>query len=54
LYLICENINDFIARMRNMGIACGPVQEQSWGAVTQVPLPGGGMLGVYEPRHDRP
>jgi hypothetical protein len=25
-----------------------------WGALTQVQLPGGGKLAVYEPRHARP
>lgn len=25
-----------------------------WGVLTQVTLPGGGKLGVYEPRHARP
>jgi hypothetical protein len=32
-------------------IACGPVQNPGWGLVTQVTLPGGGTLGVYQPRH---
>jgi hypothetical protein len=25
-----------------------------WGLLTQVVLPGGGSLGVYQPRHARP
>ncbi len=54
LYLTCEDIHAFIARMRSLGIQCGPVQDQSWGLLTRVTLPGGGNLGVYEPRHNRP
>ncbi len=54
LYLICDDIRDFIARMRNRGAPCSEAQEESWGLLTQVTLPGGGKLGVYEPRHARP
>jgi hypothetical protein len=31
-----------------------PVQDQRYGLLTQVTLPGGGKLGVYQPRHARP
>jgi hypothetical protein len=30
------------------------VQNQGWGMLTQVSLPGGGKLGIYQPRHARP
>jgi hypothetical protein len=30
------------------------VQNQGWGLLTQLTLPGGGKLGVYQPRHARP
>jgi len=30
------------------------VQDQGWGLLTEVTLPGGGRLGVYQPRHERP
>jgi hypothetical protein len=54
LYLICDDIEAFVAEMKTHGIACGPPQNQGWGIVTQVTLPGGGRLGVYQPRHARP
>jgi hypothetical protein len=28
-----------------------PVSDQGWGRVTAIRLPGGGELGLYEPRH---
>jgi hypothetical protein len=31
-----------------------PVSQQSWGRSTRIPLPGGGSLGLHEPRHARP
>jgi hypothetical protein len=30
------------------------VRDLGWGLLTQVVLPGGGKLGVYQPRHARP
>ncbi len=54
LYLMSDDIEDFIAKLTGRGIACSPVQEQRWGRLTLVTLPGGGKLGVYQPRHARP
>src|SRR5438105_63268 len=53
-YLMCDDIEAFVAEMKRHGIACGQVQNQGWGMVTQIMLPGGGKLGIYQPRHERP
>ena len=53
-YLMCDDVGAFMAQMRKRRIVCGPVQNQGWGLLTQVTLPGGGKLGVYQPRHARP
>jgi hypothetical protein len=29
----------------------GPTSNQGWGLLTSIRLPGGGQLGLYEPRH---
>jgi hypothetical protein len=54
LYLMCDDVNAFVAEMGEHRIACGPVRAQPWGLLTRVTLPGGGTLGVYQPRHARP
>ena len=36
------------------GVPCGAVQDMGWGLLSQLTLPGGGNLGVYQPRHARP
>src|SRR5262245_52237626 len=54
LYLMCADVQAFVAAVEKRGIRCGPVQGMGWGLLTQVTLPGGGKLGVYQPRHARP
>ena len=54
LFLMCDDVKAFVADMRKRGIACSAVKDQGWGLLTQVTLPGGGKLGVYQPRHARP
>jgi len=53
-YLMSDDIDGFVTEMRNRGVACGPVRNEGWGLLTQVTLPGGGKLGVYQPGHARP
>jgi hypothetical protein len=54
LYLICADVDAFVVQMAARGLGCSPVRDLGWGRLTQVSLPGGGKLGVYEPRHARP
>lgn len=54
LYLMCEDIEAFVAEMATRSIPCDEVADQGWGLLTRLTLPGGGKLGVYEPRHERP
>ena len=54
LYLMCDDVEAFTMEMKQRGIAVSPVQDEGWGILTQVKLPGGGTLGVYQPRHARP
>ncbi len=53
-FLICDDINVFINEMSSHNIVCSPVENQRWGNLTYLTLPGGGRLGVYEPKHVRP
>ena len=53
-YLMCDDVAAFVAEMRTQDIACGPVEDEGWGLLVQLALPGGGKLGIYQPRHARP
>jgi hypothetical protein len=54
LFLMCDDLDGFIAELNQRNIACAPVQERSYGLVTELTLPSGGKLGFYQPRHPRP
>ena len=54
LYLMCEDLKAFVAAMAAHGVTCDPLQTERWGVLTHIALPGGGRLGVYQPRHTRP
>ena len=53
-YLMCDDVNATIAAMEKAGITTSPVQTAGWGLMTTLTLPGGGRLGIYEPKHPRP
>jgi hypothetical protein len=53
-YLMCDDIEAFIAQMARHEVACEPAWDQRYGLFTRLTLPGGGKLGVYQPRHARP
>ena len=53
-YLMCDDVDALIADLKARGVVCTAVQQQPWGLLTQVSLPGGGKLGIYQPRHERP
>lgn len=54
LYLMCDDVDGFIADMTARGFVCGPLHQQPWGALTHIVLPSGAKLGVYQARHARP
>jgi hypothetical protein len=53
-YLMCDDVETLVSGMKQRGVACDPIQNQGWGLLTHVSLPGGGKLGIYQPRHIRP
>jgi len=53
-YLMTDNLDGEIKMLKKEGVACDSVTQQGWGRSTRLKLPGGGSLGLYEPRHARP
>jgi len=54
LYLMCDDLHQFVAEMKKHDIQCGKISSQSWGLHTKLILPSGAKLGVYQPKHERP
>ena len=52
LYLMCEDVETFVEHMAKHDVECSEVQDRSWGMLTNVSLPGGGKLGIYQPLHE--
>ena len=53
-YLMTDDLDAEMARLKKAGVACSPPAMQPWGNLTRIKLPGGGELGLYQPRHARP
>ena len=51
LYLMCDDIEATIAELKDKGVTTRRIQEQPWGRLTQIVLPSGEELGLYEPKH---
>lgn len=51
LYLMCDNLSATMKELEGKGMKCGPVTEARWGSITSIHLPGGGELGLYQPKH---
>ena len=54
LFLMCDDVQALIAELKKKKVECSPVDEQRWGSITRLTLPGGGKLGVYQPKHSSP
>jgi catechol 2,3-dioxygenase-like lactoylglutathione lyase family enzyme len=50
-YLMCNDLKAEMLSLANKGVACSEVQEARWGSITKIKLPGGGDLGLYQPKH---
>jgi catechol 2,3-dioxygenase-like lactoylglutathione lyase family enzyme len=51
LYLICDDLKSEMSALGEKGIQCSEVQEARWGSITKIRLPGGGEVGLYQPKH---
>lgn len=52
LYLLCSDIDTAVAELESKGIRVErPLRDMQWGRVATIRLPGGGELGIYQPKH---
>jgi len=51
LYFTCDDLRTEMSALAQKGVNFSEVQEARWGSVTQMRLPGGGEVGLYQPKH---
>ena len=51
LYFMCDDLEAEIASLAKKNVPCSTVQEARWGSITKMQLPGGGEVGLYQPKH---
>ena len=52
LYFMCDDLEATISDLQAKGVEFPEdVSEERWGRLTRLRLPGGGEVGLYEPRH---
>ena len=55
LYFTCDDVEATVEELRAKGVEfTAGISEERWGRLTRFRLPGGGEVGMYEPRHPRP
>jgi catechol 2,3-dioxygenase-like lactoylglutathione lyase family enzyme len=51
LYFTCDDLAAEMRELEAKGVTCSEVEEARWGSVTKIRLPGGGEVGLYQPKH---
>lgn len=52
MYLMCDDVEATVTELMNKGVEFSrPITDSGFGKVTSIKLPGGGELGLYQPKH---
>ena len=55
LYLMCDDIEGTMSDLEAKGVEfVAPASDEGFGLLTRLRIPGGGEIGLYEPRHPSP
>ena len=55
LYLMCDDVHATVEELKAQGVEIvREVTDEGFGLASAIRLPGGGELGLYEPRHPSP
>jgi catechol 2,3-dioxygenase-like lactoylglutathione lyase family enzyme len=55
LYLMCDDVHATVDELKGKGVEFSrPISDEGFGLMTAIMLPGGGELGLYEPKHPTP
>lgn len=51
LFLMSDDLQADISALRAKGTQCSKIEEERWGSLTRIRLPGEGTIGLYQPKH---
>lgn len=51
LYFMCDDLKAEMAALEKKKVKCSEVHEERWGSIAKIRLPGGGEIGLYQPKH---
>ncbi len=51
LYFMCDNLKSEMDLLAKKNVKCSEIHEERWGSITTLSLPGGGNIGLYQPKH---
>jgi len=54
LYFMCDDIAASLKELKSKNVKVSVVKEERWGRLASFTLPGGGKIGIYEPKHASP
>lgn len=53
-YLMCDDLASTLKGLKSRNVKVSDVSEQRWGSLATFDLPGGGKIGIYQPKHPSP
>jgi len=51
LYFMCDDLKAEMSSLAKKGVPFSAVHQERWGSITKLRLPGGGEIGLYQPKH---
>lgn len=54
LYFMCDDIDATLGDLKTKNVEVSKIKEERWGRLATLRLPGGGHIGIYQPKHASP
>jgi len=51
LFFMCDDLKAEIVALGEKGVRLTDAQDARWGSIAKIRLPGGGEVGLYQPKH---
>jgi catechol 2,3-dioxygenase-like lactoylglutathione lyase family enzyme len=51
LYFMCDDLKSTMESLQRNNVKLSAVKQERWGILTELTLPGGGRIGLYQPKH---